>query len=168
MKNHMNNSTVYIFAALVVICLVIAPATKVLKHQHVILSTTSEELTLIHKIPTQDLTYLGSFKPANRGPYQVAGYQAKTCAGSIALMPLYRNAEGSYILQKLAENSTRFGIIYQGKIHHTFPQLQFTINQIQQKLNAFISFAPPYLPAIAFAETGECQLAEKMTKTLIL
>lgn len=116
-----------------------------------------------HLIQSADLTPLGSFAAANQGPYQITGYQHNSCEGTIAIMPLYRNAEGAAILKRLLKaKEIRSGVILSGKIYPSFPQLTFTILQIKQSFNRLTTHSQTQQPLLAFAESGRCKLAEKM------
>lgn len=112
----------------------------------------------------EGFTQLGSFAAANQGPYHVTGYRHNHCGGTIALMALYRNAEGATILNKLlGGHNIRSGVILEGIIYPHFPQLTYTFTQIKYKFKNLIK-KPPYtpLPVLAFVESGNCKLAEKI------
>ncbi len=111
----------------------------------------------------QEFSKLGSFSAANQGPYKVIGYRHNTCEGTIALMPLYRNAEGAAILGRLLnQKDIRRGVILDGEIHPTFPQMTYTIWHIKQSFKRLFDSAHTQAPLLAFAETGRCKLAEKV------
>ena len=108
-------------------------------------------------------TQLGSFAAANQGPYHVTGYRHNHCDGTIALMTLHRNAEGAAILNKLlGDRNIRSGVILEGVIYPHFPQMTYTYIQIKHKFKKLIQNSSTQLPVLAFAESGNCKLAEKI------
>lgn len=110
---------------------------------------------------------MGTFAAANQGPYTVSSFRHQTCNGAIALLPLYRNAEGSNVLMRLFDNpELRYGVIFNGKIHKQFPQLLFTFYQLRDKALQVTPYSAKPLQPYAFAERGPCQLAELLTGTI--
>ena len=130
------------------------------------LSLTSQQDDSQHKHAAhtfQGLSQIGRFSAANQGPYNVIGYQHNSCNGTIALVPLYRNAEGAAILSRLIQQKDiRKGVILAGEIHPQFPQLTYTLWQIEQSFKRLFNHNFSQAPLFAFAETGHCQLAEKV------
>jgi hypothetical protein len=131
---------------------------------HLSLSKVPSESEDFHsQYMSKEFSKLGSFSAANQGPYKVIGYQHNTCEGTIALMPLYRNAEGAVILGRLLnQKEIRKGVILAGEIHPNFPQMSYTIWQIQQSFKRLFNSQYSQAPLLAFAETGHCKLAEKV------
>lgn len=129
--------------------------------------TTDTEPQLTIEFP--NLKRIGLLSAANQGPYQITGFQHAKCEGSIALLPLYRNAEGSHILQRLINDEhTRFGVIFKGEIHTHFPQFRFALARLD---NAFVKLFSSYtkmptspINTLAFAEQGKCKIAEQVAK----
>jgi len=126
------------------------------------------------------LRSLGTYDAANQGPYKISGYQHTHCEGSIALLPLFRNAEGSHILKRLVKDSdTRYGVIFRGDIHPTFPQFKFTLARLESAIKAlttpvlYSSLKPSSRPltkqrfTLAFAEQGQCKIAEHVAKYVL-
>lgn len=150
--------------SLLFITAVLAPLNKIVKSsQNKLQVSLDTESSLVSNIP--GLINLGTVPAANTGPYTIRGYRHPTCPGSIAILPLYRNAEGSHILRKkINNNRLRFGFLVNGKIYSTFPQFTFAF---QKTLTAFLHLTTNTVkapPALAFAEKGQCQLAEKIVR----
>ncbi|WP_415893702.1 hypothetical protein ACMXYN_04610 [Neptuniibacter sp. PT8_73] len=133
---------------------------------------TLEEQAGAVSLDIPSLRYLGTIEAANQGPYKVSGFQDQQCDGSIALLPLFRNAEGSHILKRLIKaEENRFGVIFRGKIYPEFPQLDYTIDRIKTGVSKFIysteSKATAKPAVLAFVEIGGCQIAEKVARIIV-
>lgn len=140
--------------------LLLAPSIKLIKHP------LNEPNAIEYKVDKKlkDFTQLGSFAAANEGPYHVTGYRHNHCDGTIAIMPLHRNAEGAAILNRLlGERNVRSGVILEGRIYPYFPQMTYTLVQIKHNFKKLLQYPPhQQLPLLAFAESGGCKLAEKI------
>lgn len=133
---------------------------------------TQEEQAGAVSLDIPSLRYLGTIEAANQGPYKISGFQDQQCEGSIALLPLFRNAEGSHILKRLIKaEDNRFGVIFRGKIYPEFPQLDYTIDRIKTGVSTFIysskSSAKAQPAVLAFIEIGSCQIAEKVARIIV-
>ena len=159
----------------VLIALIIAPYNRIVKATDSALVADQTNLSVV--IPelfsekaVSELISLGSVAAANQGPYRISGYRHRECPGSIALLPLYRNAEGSQILRKLVSDQQqaeqlRYGVLFRGRVHQDFPQFAFAL----EKLSRGLKQLPPGttdkpIKILAFAEQGHCQLAEKLAR----
>ncbi len=114
------------------------------------------------------LEKVGQFDAANQGPYQVMGFKSTQCEGSIAIVPLERNAEGAHILRYfLSDPDLTFGFVFAGELHTTFPQWAFTLERFKKQLGQFTA-NPNILSsqALAYAESGHCGIAQQIAKTL--
>ena len=116
-----------------------------------------------------NMTKLGTLKAAQQGPYTISGFRSDSCDGAIALIKLQRNSEGAHILTTIFKTSdTRHGVIFGRNVHNDFPALRFSLNQLNHKLLPALKIAYDKRQAIAFAESGSCQLAEQLaSKTRI-
>lgn len=139
-----------------------APLTRISKAVEPV--TTNEIYEANINIP--NLMKLGTIKATNQGPYAITGYSHLSCQGSIALLPLYRNAEGSHILKRLVtQKESKYGVIFMGKIYNKFPQKDYTLNRIKRGLESLTRARarhqqPPKV--LAFLEVGDCLIAEKV------
>lgn len=129
--------------------------------------TADTESRLTTEFP--DLKRIGLLSAANQGPYQITGFQHAKCEGSIALLPLHRNAEGSHILQRLINDEhTRFGVIFKGEIHTRFPQFRFALARLDNALvtlfSSYTKMPTSPINTLAFAEQGQCEIAEQVAK----
>ena len=144
--------------------MVIAPLNRILKTN---LDNSVAERTnapVANNIP--GLISLGAIPAANTGPYLIRGYRHPTCPGSIAILTLYRNAEGVHILkQKMPANQLKHGYVVAGKLYASFPQFEFAR---QRALSAVAQLSSsekiPAPSAFAYAEQGQCQLAETVAR----
>jgi len=140
-----------------------APISRFYKHDNYV----SAETTLNKSLTITGLIQVNAFQSTNSGPYQVQEFSPKYCDGSILLLPVYRNAEGAHILKHLItditqENANRDlnqGIIFQHQIFENLPQWQFTVFQAKQKLKQLFQIKQTEIPALVFAELGQCQIA---------
>lgn len=139
-----------------------APATRLLKPDAPSDRDWSAE---INAIP--GLLPLGTKEAANQGPYKIQGFSAARCDGAIALLPLYRNAEGRHILRPMfADTQVTEGVIYKGDILSDFPALRFTLDQVKARTLSLL--APQPAPqAVAFVESGYCQLADHVARFVL-
>lgn len=103
---------------------------------------------------------LGRIRATNQGEYFVEGYKAKHCAGSIALLNLQRNAEAAHILPILITGAQFQGYIFKGKIYAKFPQFEYAIERVIHKARALINNNDSAISAFAYAEFGQCQIAQ--------
>ena len=145
----------YLIALFILLpAMIIAPATRLAKpHQ------AADSVTTIRPIP--GLQQVGAFPAANQGPYQITALRHQACEGSIALLPLHRNAEGSAILRQMyTRESVRHGIIFDDRIHARFPQAQFSWHQLKERVFKAVRLEHQPAQPIAFAEAGQCDLAE--------
>jgi len=147
----------------ILIVLITAPALKInnsLAFQSDISKPTTELLDLNE---LTDFKMLGVITPANQGPYLISGYRHKYCPGSIALMPLYRNAEGGHILSQIIDsNSVSYGVIFNGKIHEKLPQFSYSIQKLFAGAHRILRLSYPNSAPIAFAEQGHCSMAKTL------
>ncbi len=145
-----------------ILALVAAPATRLLKPDALSEQDLSSQ---IGGIP--GLLPLGTKEAANQGPYKIQGFSAVRCDGAIALLPLYRNAEGRHILRPMFSGSqVTEGVIYKGDILSDFPAFRFTLDQIKARTLSLL--APQSAPqAIAFVESGYCQLANHVARFVL-
>jgi len=60
----------------------------------------------------------------------------------------------------------RYGVIFDGEVHRDFPQILFTAYQLRQKAFGGTSFSAKPLQPYAFAERGQCHLAESLANTI--
>lgn len=152
---------ILLIIALLILTAIIAPLNRVLSHTDY--APTDESVTS-NDIP--GLINLGAIPAANTGPYMIQGYRHPTCAGSIAILTLYRNAEGSHILsRKFNVEELRYGYVMAGKIYHSFPQFGFAWQKVSTAAARLSNAEKSSAPAtIAFAEQGQCQLAETIAK----
>lgn len=136
--------------------LTLAPATRIYKasqRPHTVVTPVT------FNVP--GLNQVGSFAAANQGPYRVTSFRHPHCRGTIALLPLYRNAEGSAVLTRLFDNpELRYGIIFSGGIYAEFPQLLYTLTIFQERAFRGLPFSGEKKQPYAFAEQGDCALAE--------
>ncbi|EPJ43965.1 MAG: hypothetical protein OFPI_41300 [Osedax symbiont Rs2] len=146
--------------------LAIAPATRVLKITAGNAPPSFDYRSLI-QASEHFLTSIGSIAAANLGPYTIAGFKAKNCLGNIAILPLFRNAEGAHILRLLAQGEVTHGVIYKGMIYSQFPQLNYTVSQLKIKIKTAFGLKNKVLQPLAFAETGNCQLAKNLAMAQI-
>ncbi|WP_271274202.1 hypothetical protein [Aliamphritea hakodatensis] len=124
---------------------------------------------------------LGELSPANRGNYRVSGFAHNICDGSIALLPLERNAEGAHILENMLSTQisgtgrqvTR-GIIFAGQLYPEYPELTVlirrvtfqvsslfrSISRIFQPVGALPPSADIFPGPVAFVEFGQCRIAD--------
>ncbi len=157
------------------IALIIAPYNRIVKAtDSAIIADQTDPSPAIPELffekEVSELVSLGSIAAANQGPYMISGYRHRECPGSIALLPLYRNAEGSQILRKLVSDQQqaeriRYGVLFKGSVHRDFPQFAFAL----EKLSRGLQQLPPGttdkpIKILAFAEQGQCQLAEKLAR----
>ncbi|MCJ8338152.1 MAG: hypothetical protein MJK10_06740 [Pseudomonadales bacterium] len=145
--------------------LALAPATRVLKLTADQASPTFD-YTLLAEASQHLMTPIGSIAAANLGPYIIAGFKALNCPGNIAILPLFRNAEGAHILRLLAQGEVVHGVIFKGLIYPQFPQFSYTVSQLEQKFKTVLGFDDKVLQPLAFAETGNCQLATNLALAL--
>ncbi len=151
--------------SMVVASLVIAPLNRIQKTNHTV-ATDSIDQAAQEIIRVPDLISLGTIAAANQGPYFISGYQHPQCPGSIAILPLYRNAEGGQILKQLIRHEgLRYGVLFKGNVHFEFPQFAFAMEKLWRGIR-FIGQKKSQQPikALAFAEQGECELAEKLAR----
>jgi len=138
----------------------IAPINRVYKHYQNIANLHEENPTYSSPV---DLIFLGKRPILNQGPYELAGYRHRDCSGSIAIVRLYRNSEGSHILKsKIQGININHGVIFNGKVYDDFPQLIFTYEQIKIKFQSLIGLDVTPLTATAFAEKGSCNIAASL------
>ncbi len=145
--------------------LALAPATRVLK------ITADKEPpsfddTVLAQSSLHFMTPIGSIAAANHGPYIIRGFKALNCPGNIAILPLFRNAEGAHILRLLAQGQVTHGFIYKGLIYQQFPQFNYTLSQFKKRVKEVLGIDEKMLQPLAFAETGNCQLADNLALTL--
>lgn len=125
-----------------------------------------------------ELTRLGSFAAANQGPYRITGFRHLNCNGTIAVLPLYRNAEGAYILNRMLKTAEpgmadvettelRSGVILAGEIYPQFPQLAFSLLQLKHRVSQLMIHPSSSPVPLAFAENGPCRIAEKIARTVL-
>lgn len=157
---------------LLILTFFIAPLNRIDKHNNAVIKPSDIEFRQSFPL----LISLGTYDAANQGPYKISGYQHASCEGSIALLPLFRNAEGSHILKRLVKDSgTRYGVIFRGDIHPTFPQFEFTLARLENAIKALATpvFSPSAKPlsghkfTLAFAEQGQCQIAEYVARYVL-
>jgi hypothetical protein len=157
---------------LVIIILVpavlLAPASRIYQH-HSRVGQQIDQPTVGSEVDYPNLIKIGSRAAANQGPYKIRGYQHRSCAGSIALLTLYRNAEGSHILKAMFnDEDMSYGVIYNAKVFSHFPQWEFTLQRISDKFRSL--FRPykgePTSYPMAFAEKGACNIAESLTVSI--
>lgn len=144
----------------------LAPASRIYKHQSTINQVIDQPLFALD-VSYPNLIDIGSMQAANQGPYQIRGYQHNLCAGSIALLTLYRNAEGSHILKAIInDEEMSYGVIFNGKVYSHFPQWEFTLQRIKDKLRIILSSSQRELNITprpqAFAEKGTCNIAASL------
>lgn len=150
---------------ILVLILIVSPFTRIQKIKHV--SNTESHVDEYPDLrSTPELIKLGTVSAANQGPYLISGYRHSLCSGSIAILPLHRNAEGGFILRKiLQDDSLRYGILFKGKIHTRFPQVSYTIEKFRYAVQGLSGRQPKAdIRALAFAEQGECELAEQLVR----
>ena len=143
--------------------IIAAPASRVYKNNHYI----SEEAGLNKHLVIKGLNQVNAFNPTNAGPYQVQEFSPQYCDGSILLLPVYRNAEGTHILKHFVDNHTpseealklKQGIIFQREIFTQLPQWRFTLFQAKHKLQQVFQLPQNDLPALVYAEQGDCKIA---------
>jgi len=109
---------------------------------------------------------LGQMRATNQGAYYVKGYQSLHCQGSIALLGLYRNAEAAHILPILVPNADSQGYIFNKQIHQSFPQFGYAFARVKQKIRQLLAQPKKPIHALAFAEFGQCQIAQLIAKTI--
>ena len=146
--------------------LALAPATRVLKITADNAPRSFDYSSLI-EASEHFMTPIGSIAAANLGPYTIAGFEAKSCHGNIAILPLFRNAEGAHILKLLARGDVTHGVIYKGLIYSQFPQLNYTATQLIMKIKTVFGLKIKALQPLSFAETGNCQLAKNLAMAQI-
>ncbi|WP_028469051.1 hypothetical protein [Neptunomonas japonica] len=144
----------------------LAPASRIYKHQSTVRPAVEQPLS-ISAISYPDLIDIGSIQAANQGPYKIRGYQHRLCAGSIALLTLYRNAEGSHILKAIInDDEMSYGVIFNGRIYSRFPQWEFTVQRVIDKFQLLLSSSSRESNATphpqAFAEKGTCNIAASL------
>lgn len=105
-------------------------------------------------------------RATNQGAYYVRGYQARQCEGSIALLGLYKNAEAAHILSSLVPNADKQGYIFKQRIHQNFPQLDYAFERVKQKARQLLTLKRESIHALAFAEFGECQIAQLIAQAI--
>jgi|GEM_PF-1199273 len=140
-----------------------APISRLYKNDNYVTAETS----LNKSLTITGLTQVNAFQSTNSGPYKVQEFSPKYCDGSILLLPVYRNAEGAHILKHLlGDNSLEGvkrdinqGVIFQYQIFEQLPQWQFTVFQAKQKLKQLFKIDQAEIPALVFAELGQCQIA---------
>lgn len=145
-----------------VLSVVIAPIKRIDQEKNRIEHTYSDtNLMTDNQIEDYGLINLGEIDAANQGPYRIRGYHHPECGGSIAILPLHRNAEGSKILKQLLDDQNlKYGVIFQGQIHEEFPQLDFAIEKLRKALSRILNNQThPKSTILAFAEDGHCDLA---------
>lgn len=155
----------FLMLSILTITVVIAPFNRIAKtNADVVTDINSNNSALMNNIP--GLINLGSIPAANMGPYSIRGYRHPFCPGAIAILPLYRNAEGSHILRtKINSEKPRYGFLINGKIYSSFPQFVFAIQKANRAILKLTSNQiKPAPPAFAFAEDGNCKLAEKFVR----
>ena len=150
---------------LILVVIVVAPLNRMEKtlNQPTINLDTATNTSFDRKVP--QLRRLGLLDAANQGPYKITGFKHAQCEGSIAVLPLYRNAEGSHILRRLINHEdTRFGVIFKGKIHTRFPQFLFIKERVLTSFKALFRSSMQTkvlsIKTLAFAEQGQCKIAE--------
>lgn len=165
MKTQSSFGLLTLSIGLMLIVIIIAPINRIEKtlNQPEFDLDTATNTSFDREIP--QLRRIGLLDAANQGPYKITGFQHAQCEGSIALLPLYRNAEGSHILKRLIDHKdTRFGVIFKGKIHATFPQFLFVKERVTTSLKTLfssrISTQHQLIHTLAFAEQGPCKMAE--------
>ena len=109
---------------------------------------------------------LGRIKATNQGEYYIRGYSAKQCNGSIALLDLYRNAEAAHILPLLISGASEHGYIFKARIHQQFPQYSYAIERVRQKFYGLLNIDRAPIIALAFAEFGQCQIAQSIASKI--
>ena len=152
--------------------IIAAPASRVYKNNHYI----SEEKSLDKHLKVEGLTQINAFKPTNTGPYQVQEFSPQYCDGSILLLPVYRNAEGTHILKHFVDNNAsslealklKQGIIFQREIFTHLPQWRFTLFQAKRKLQQVFQLPQNDLPALVYAEKGECDIANYLANNSVI
>lgn len=163
--------------ACLLVALVIAPAIRVTDIAPAITETDSVPVRGLKNLP---ISKLGELSPANRGNYRVSGFSHNYCNGSIALLPLQRNAEGAHILENMLDsplsNSSEQitqGIIFAGQLYPEYPELKILIKRIHFQFSSVLSTVsqladPTHLPSLsqntfpqpmAFIEFGQCHIA---------
>jgi hypothetical protein len=164
MKTQPSFGLIKLSIGLMLIVMITAPINRMEKtlNQPEIDLDTATNTSFDREIP--QLRRIGLLDAANQGPYKITGFQHAQCEGSIALLPLYRNAEGSHILKRLIDHEgTRFGVIFKGKIHATFPQFLFIKERVTTSLKTLfsspISTQHQLIHTLAFAEQGPCKVA---------
>lgn len=158
----------YISVLIILIpAVLLAPASRIYKHQSTINQVIDQPRSALD-VSYPNLTDIGSMPAANQGPYKIRGYQHRLCAGSIALLTLYRNAEGSHILKAIInDEEMSYGVIFNGKVYSHFPQWEFTLQRIKDKFLLLLypsqreQNTTPHPQA--FAEKGTCNIAASIT-----
>lgn len=163
-----------LIVSILLIALIVAPYNRLIKTTDSLLITDQQssspfETAFFDGLEESELISLGSVAAANQGPYMIRGYRHKECPGSIALLPLYRNAEGSQILRQLIpdqqQQGIQYGVLFKGSVHRDFPQFEFALEKFCRSLQR-LTTAPARQPItiLAFAEQGQCRLAEKLAR----
>lgn len=145
------------------VTLILAPLSRVISSLTPDQATTHNDVWIAQHA---GLTALGQIQAANQGPYVIRGFRHPTCFGSIALLPLYRNAEGAQILkQMISAQGTRYGVIFQGRLYDQFPQINYTKQKLIKGTQRLLGIEQnASLQIMAFAEQGPCKIAEKLAE----
>ena len=148
-----------------------APLSRIYKNENYI----SAETNASKQLEISGLTQVNVFQSTNAGPYQVQEFVPQYCDGSILILPVYRNAEGTHILKHLIGNDTdkhkkdiKQGIIFQQKIYQQLPQWQFTFYQAKIKFQNLFHLANTDMPALIFAEQGQCKIAHYLASHAVV
>ena len=152
--------------------IIAAPMSRIYKNNHYI----SEEAGLNKQLVIQGLNQVNAFNPTNAGPYQVQEFSPQYCDGSILLLPVYRNAEGTHILKHFVDNNAsslealklKQGIIFQQEIFTQLPQWRFTLFQAKRKLQQVLQLPQNDLPALVYAEKGECDISHYLANNSVI
>ncbi|WP_315983405.1 hypothetical protein [Aliamphritea spongicola] len=171
--------------------LLIAPAIRITEINSTAAATSvaADAPVAVQGVEGLPVRKLGELSPANRGNYRVSGFAHNTCNGSIALLPLERNAEGAHILENMLDTQishtsrqvTR-GVIFAGKLYPEYPELKVlirrisfqvsslsgSINRIFQPAGALQFTAEKFPGPVAFVEFGACRIADEIAANFTL
>lgn len=127
-----------------------APAIRLsLEHNPAENTPDTTDLSLLEKqLQPLALQKVGELRATNQGDYLIEGFRHNHCPGSIALLPLQRNAEGSHILTNLtaklnpagsgtatSASYSSNGIIFAGRLYSDYPEFTVLYHRFYRQLS---------------------------------
>lgn len=99
------------------------------------------------------------------GAYQALLVGRADCDGALALVPLYRNAEGVVLLERLSAGRARTSFLLGDRMYDHFPAVRLWWQSLTSRLPG--TEKEP-LPLLGLAEFGDCHVTDDLRQTLRL